>query len=330
MSSSKLRDSNSSFAINTSNNLDGVWDIEESYTRKSINTSSSKNVLFATDADKLPSSFASNELTNFINSNSNSNSIQSTSTSTLIKQTLSPLVHHRKPNNTSNLLNESQNTPNQVKMKLKTGSSTLKNYQHSSNAFVIDNNDDDYNVDAGDNRNNFLLSATTDTSNTPFKKTLSPSRTLSNHTNMLPSQVGRSNNQFESNCLPKNKTNNIASPGSTFFNALSSISSNTPVTLSSQTSMINPASTTAAIPNNSFSSNNAYGTLPKTTNSCSSGTTYGSVSAVANEFEQLIARNACNNTTTNNHTSYHTLGAYRIQYSSTNPFLNNFNSNSSE
>lgn len=328
MSSSKLRDSNSSFAISTSNNLDGVVDTKESYTRKSINTTSSKNVLFATDADKPPSSFASNELTNFMNSNS----IQPTSTSTLIKQTLSPLVHHRKPNNTSNLLNESQNTTNQVKMKLKTGSSTLKNYQHSSNAFVMDNNDDDYNIDdVGGNRNDFLLSAPPDTSNTPFKKTLSPSRSLSNHTNMLPPQVGRSNNQFESNCLPKNKANNITSPGSTFFNALSSIStSNTPVTLSSQTSMTNPASTTAAISNNSFSSNNVYGTLPKTTNSCSSGTVYGNVSAVANEFEQIIARNACNNTTTNNHTSYHTLGAYRIQYSSTNPFLNNFNSNSSE
>ncbi|XP_055307192.1 rho GTPase-activating protein 100F-like isoform X1 [Sitodiplosis mosellana] len=339
LSSSKIRDSNSSFAINTSNNLDGVADTKESYTRgKNTNTTSSKNVLFATDADKSPSSFASNELTNFINLNA----IQPTSTSTLIKQTLSPLVHHRKTNNASNILNESKNAANQLKTKLKTGSTSIKNYHLSSNTFIMDNNDDDGGSGGGihddnDDRSNFLLSASTNTSNTTIKKTLSPSKSLINHTNMLPSQVARSNNiqyQFESNCLPKNKANNIASPGSTLFNALSSISaSNAPVTLSSQTSIAIPASTTATISNNSYPSNNIYGTLPKTTNPSSSGTIYGNVTAVANEFEQLIARNACNNTITNtttNHTNYHTLGSYRIQYSSTNPFLNNFNSKSSE
>ncbi|XP_055307193.1 rho GTPase-activating protein 100F-like isoform X2 [Sitodiplosis mosellana] len=312
---------------------------ESSSTSTNSGSGSSKSAdTVKRDADKSPSSFASNELTNFINLNA----IQPTSTSTLIKQTLSPLVHHRKTNNASNILNESKNAANQLKTKLKTGSTSIKNYHLSSNTFIMDNNDDDGGSGGGihddnDDRSNFLLSASTNTSNTTIKKTLSPSKSLINHTNMLPSQVARSNNiqyQFESNCLPKNKANNIASPGSTLFNALSSISaSNAPVTLSSQTSIAIPASTTATISNNSYPSNNIYGTLPKTTNPSSSGTIYGNVTAVANEFEQLIARNACNNTITNtttNHTNYHTLGSYRIQYSSTNPFLNNFNSKSSE
>lgn len=330
LSSSKLRDSNSSFSISTSNNLDGV---AESYARgKNSNVTSSKNVLFATEAEKSPSSFSSNEqlLANFIHLNS----MVPTPTSTLIKKTLSPLVHQRNSQqNPSNLSNESTNTENQPKMKSSTGSSTLENYHLSSNSFVIGNNNDD-------SRGNFSISATIGTSNTPIKKSLSPSRSLSNHTNTLPSQIARSNNiqhQFESNYLIKSKSKNNASPGNTFFNVLSSISaSNATVTLSNQTStsMAISASTSAPISNISFSSNNIYETLPKTTNSNSSSTVYGNVSAVANEFEQLIARNACSNnlsnTSTNNHTNYHTLGSYRIQYSSTNPFLNNFNSNSSE
>lgn len=334
LSSSRLRDSNSSFSISTSNNLDGV---AESYARgKNSNVTSSKNVLFATEAEKSPSTFSTNEqlLANFIHLNSVVPTSTSTSTSTLIKKTLSPLVHQRNSQqNASNLSNESTNTENQLKMKYSTGSSTLDNYHASSNSFVIGNNDDD-------SRGNCLISTMIDTLNTPIKNPLSPSRSLSNHTNTLPSQVVRSNNiqhQFESNYLLKSKSKNNASPGNTFFNVLSSIpTSNASVTLSSQTSTNTAisASTSVAISNISFSSNNIYGTLPKTTNSNSSSTVYGNVSAVANEFEQLIARNACSNnlsnTSTNNHTNYHTLGSYRIQYSSTNPFLNNFNSNSSE
>lgn len=315
--------------------MDGVPDTKESYIRgKNSNVSSSKNVLFATDAEKSSSLFASNEhlLTNF----SHVNSIPPTSTSTLIKQTLSPLLHHRNtPQNTANMLNDSKNSANQLKMKSNNGTSSLENYHLSSNAFAIGNNDDaDHDHDDG-NRSNFLLSTSIDTSNTPIKKTLSPSRSLSNHKNTLPSQVARGNNQFqfESNFLLKNKGKNIASPGNTFFNASNSISTtNALVTLSSQTSTNTVISaSTSTIPNNSFP---IYGTLPKTTNSNSSGTVYGNVSAVANEFEQLIARNSCSNsisnTSTSNHTNYHTLGSYRIQYSSTNPFLNNFNSNSFE
>lgn len=302
---------------------------------KHSNGISTKTVLFSASVNKSPSSFILNEQ---IPTNINlSNSITSTSsTSQLIKQTLSPLVHHRNiPQNTSNLLNDSKGTVNQFNTKQNTVSSSLGNYHFSSNTFITNNNN-------SNSKTNFSLASVDDT-NTSIEKTSSPSRVLSNHTNTLPSNLGRSNNiqyQFESNYLLKNNTKSVASPGnSIFFNTLTSIPSSN--VSSSQTS-INAATTSSNVSNNSFSSNNTYSTLPKTTNSLNTSNVtssiYGNVSAVANEFEQLIARNTCGNNSINsisnpsvyNHGSYNTLGSYRVQYSSTNPFLNNFNSNSSD
>lgn len=117
-----------------------------------------------------------------------------------------------------------------------------------------------------------------------------------------------------------------------------------------QNNFTSPGNGIGAGAGNVSQTNNIYGTLPKssspfssgnggnnTTNSGSvTGTTaiYGNVSAVANEFEQIIARNASNTSAAHSNSigagNYNTLGSYRVQYSSTNPFLPSFNPQSTE
>lgn len=350
ISSSKLKESNSSFSIKSSNNL---WDSsKESYTldRTTAKTSNGigvKNVLFAPSVEKSSSSYLLNDQQHTTNLNHSNSITPSSSTSQLIKQTLSPLVHQRHNQPTSNSVSDTKNAVSPLKMKPNNVSPFVGNYQ-LSNTFIMTNNN------GNGNKNNYPLSTSMDngSNNIPIQKTASTSRSLSSHTNTntLPSHVGRSNNQyqFESNYLLKNKPKNFTSPENTsFFNALSSISSsNASVTIANQhtsTASIMAASTSAAgISNNSAPSNNIYGTLPKSinaqANSNATGAIYGNVSAVANEFEQLIARNASGNSTIGNNTSatsnnygnYNTLGSYRVQYSATNPFLNHFNPSSND
>lgn len=332
MSSSKLRDSNSSFSINGSNNLDG--NIKESYgveRGKNSNNISTKNVGFSTNVEKSLCSYMTND-----QQPANSNSIPiSISTSEFLKQKMSPLAHHRKTQeNASNQLNDTKNTANQNKTK-PNSSSTLENLYLSSNMFAASNSNDQ------DNKGHFILSTKVE-SDLIVQKTLSPSRSLSNHQSSSPSLISRSNNiqyHFEPKYLPKNNANNFTSPSNTVFNTINSIlPSNPPVTLPSQTStnITIPETITTSISNSNFSTKNIYGTLSKTTNSI--GNICGNVSAVTNEFEQLIARNACSNNSVgnvsnssiNDHNNYNTLNTYRVQYASTNPFLNNFNLNSSD
>lgn len=350
ISSSKLKESNSSFSIKSSNNL---WDSsKESYTldRTTAKTSNGigvKNVLFAPSVEKSSSSYLLNDQQHTTNLNHSNSITPSSSTSQLIKQTLSPLVHQRHNQPTSNSVSDTKNAASPLKMKPNNVSPFVGNYQ-LSNTFIMTNNN------GNGNKNNYPLSTSMDngSNNIPIQKASSTSRSLSSHTNTntLPSHVGRSNNQyqFESNYLLKNKPKNFTSPENTsFFNALSSISSsNASVTIANQhtsTASIMAASTSAAgISNNSAPSNNIYGTLPKSinaqANSNAAGAIYGNVSAVANEFEQLIARNASGNSTignntnatSNNYGNYNTLGSYRVQYSATNPFLNHFNPSSND
>lgn len=346
LSSSQLKESNSSFSIKASNNFSE--DAKESYTLDRVKTNGIgvKNVLFAPGVEKSSSSS---------NLNHSNSMTPITSTSQLIKQTLSPLVHHRPiQQTTTNVLSDSKSASSPLKMKPNSVSMSYGSYQlstsSSSNTFSMGNNT------GNGSKSNFSLSAQVNdsTSNvSPSQRTSSPSRSLSSHTNTntLPSHVGRSNNiqyQFESNYSLKNKPKNFTSPGNTtFFNALSSItSSSSNVTSANQTST--GTNIISSIGNSNISnSSNIYGTLPKsaaTSNSFggsaannSSGMSYGSVSAVANEFEQLIARNAnsnnsiggmTSNSSTNSHGNYNTLGSYRVQYSSTNPFLNHFGESS--
>lgn len=232
-------------------------------------------------------------------------------------------------------------------------SSSFGSYHQISNAVSMYNNGGSNGSSSGNTnggRNNFSLSSSMDNSlphGAPSQRTSSPSRSLNSNTNSntntntnaLPSQhVGRY--QFESNYSLKNaKPKTYASPdNATFYNALNSISvSSSPSSNVSAMTMINQTSTTG-MPLSSSSSasmSNAthiYGTLPKSS----------VVSAVASEFEQLIARNAsgnnhgssvgggmsASNVVSNNHGNYNTLGSYRVQYSATNPFLNHFGESS--
>lgn len=238
------------------------------------------------------------------------------------------------------------------------------------------------------------------TSNASMTKTISsPSRSLSTHTNTLPTNIGRTNNihyQTESNnysLKPKPKT--FTSPrvnhtmnasdlaehesdadkaltsvtrNTSFFHALNSMSATAAPTNAHYTNHLTggvgggggattngPMSNATANITNSIgtyaASNGIYGTLPKATNSLGertmsamSSSVYGNVSAVASEFEQLIARNAAaavsgasaagggggGGAAASVGPNYNTLGSYRVQYSSTNPFLPSFNPQQSD
>lgn len=335
LSSSKLIESNSGFSIKASNNLSD--DLKGSFSVDRVKTSnggSVKNVLFA-PVNQSSSSYLLSEQAepNYANSIT-----PSPSTSQLIKQTLSPLVHHRQIQQQSNSLADMKGSP--LKSKPNTVSSNFNNYQLSSNTFIMSSN-------GNGSKSNFALSTPIDTSKSPIQRTSSPSRSISSYTNTLPSHLGRSNNiqyQNESNYLHKGKPKPVTNLGNaTFYNALSSISSSSAsATVANQTTTANHATSTSSTNStNIFAANNIYGTLPKSANtlihSNAGAAIHGNVSAVANEFEQLIARNSTSNSiggisnaATNNHGNFNTLGSYRVQYSSTNPFLNHFNPSSND
>lgn len=304
------------------------------------------------------------QLSSNFNHHTNNSITPTTSTSQLIKQTLSPLVHRSIQSTTASNSISHSNAKSGDPLKMKPNSissSSFGSYHQISSAASMYNNggSNGSNGTSSTNgsKNNFSLSSSMDNALphvTPGQRTSSPSRSLSSNTNSntntntLPSQhVGRY--QFESNYSLKNaKSKNYASPGNaTFYNALNSISVSSSPSSSSNASavtMINQTSTTGVTLSSSSSpstnisnASHIYGTLPKSS----------VVSAVASEFEQLIARNAsgssnhsssigggggggvgigmsASNVVSNNHGNYNTLGSYRVQYSSTNPFLNHF------
>lgn len=320
LSNSKLRDSNCSFSKNTSNILDGEGRGSYLVERfENINNISTKNVEFVNEPINTMSSYTTNEQRSTILSHQNSIASNS-STSKLIKRTLSPLIHNQNNEKQSipNMFNDMKNITNQPKVKPNCGPSMENYYLPSNHAFVNDNNNLDGNK-------GYLISVSTDTSNTSIYKIVSPPKPLSYHINPIPPPVARVNNQFDSNFLLKTNPKKFASPEINVFNNLNSISTSVNSSSQASTVMTSP-SPLNTIADSSYSTNIIYSTLPKSTNSI--------VTAVANEFEQMIARNACSNnsgmsnTSTNIIGNHSTLSSYRVQYSSTNPFLNNFNSNS--
>lgn len=359
-----------------------------------------RSVLFAPDVEKSSSSYSINELyklnSNHLNAITTAQS-PSASTSQLIKQTLSPLTHHRTIQQTSAVTStataaatsnnsiDSNCSVSPLKLKQNNHSSiSMSNYPafKSNTNFIMSNSSANINnstisnyTSSNNGSNNggskTNISSLSNDNNASYKSS-SPSR-LSNHTNTLPSNIARSNNilyQSESGYSLKTqqpKTNHFTSPGNNGFsnifsnsvsntNPLSTLSTSTQSTIAthnSQSQSVTIASTASAATisaNSSFSSSNIYGTLPKTSSPFNNGggngssglnatgSICGNVSAVANEFEQLIARNASNNiinSSSNNGSgsissygsagNYNTLGSYRVQYSSTNPFLPSFN-----
>lgn len=248
----------------------------------------SRSVLFAPDVSNSSSSYSISEQLK-VNQNHIGNP-SATPTSQLIKQTLSPLTHHRNIQSACNPLDTNGLTS--LKNQTNNGS-TLGTYQFPSSSLTLNSSKTNQSTLVNENSSSIHKS--------------SPSRTLSNHTNTLPSSIARNMlYQSESSYSLKNQPNSFASPGNSITSA-------------------------SVVPQ----TNNIYGTLPKTSSPFSGNSTanvYGNVSAVANEFEQLIARNATGTgqLNTTGAGNYNTLGSYRVQYSSTNPFLPSFNPHSAE
>lgn len=146
------------------------------------------------------------------------------------------------------------------------------------------------------------------------------SRLSDTHINTLPSNIGRDSIQYksDSNYIVQTKPKSIGNG-------------------SGKDSLLN-ATTINSTTSNQIWTNSHLKEFDKyddhdVTNSLNSKSTnsnvgnYGSVSAVANEFEKIIARGTGNTTFSNlsqGPSNYSTMNSYRIQYSSTNPFLPNF------
>lgn len=153
----------------------------------------------------------------------------------------------------------------------------------------------------------------------------SHTRLSDTHTNTLPSNIGRDSNQYkiDSNYIVQTKPNSIgkSSGKDSLLN-----------TFSIGSTAINSTTSNQTWTNSQFKEFDKYDDhdVTNSLNSKSSNSNaniYGSVSAVANEFEKIIARGTGNKTFTNlsqGSNNYNTMNSYRIQYSSTNPFLPNF------
>lgn len=324
LSNTKLKESESNYSIKNSSSSYATTNENHkstfSYERANKTSNGPKSVIFAPDVGIAPlSSSSSYSISEQLKINSSAGlNPSTTSTSQLIKQTLSPLTQHRNmqpkplsPNTSSADLTNSSSSSSPLKIQ-QNHTSALGSYQFSSSS---------------------LNTTNTSSSKPPPASSIhksSPSRTLgNNHTSTLPSSIARNMlYQSESSYSIKNQQpNNFTSPGNGIGGT--------------------------GVGNVSSQANNIYGTLPKSsspfsgnggivnsgTNSISAAGTaaiYGNVSAVANEFEQIIARNASNVNATAIHSNsigagnYNTLGSYRVQYSSTNPFLPSFNPHSTE
>lgn len=333
LSNTKLKESESNYSIKTSSyapneNHKSTF----SYERGANKTSNGpKSVIFAPDVGTaLLSSSSSYSISEQLKINPTVGlNPSTTSTSQLIKQTLSPLTQHRNfqpkqssPNPTSAA--DLTNSP----LKIQTNHTpALGAYQFTSSSLNTTNTNSSKPPPHHHHQSSALNDNNTITSS--IHKS-SPSRTLgnNNHTSTLPSNIARNMlYQSESSYSLKNQQqNNFTSPG----NAIGA----------------------GAGVGNVSQANNIYGTLPKSSspfsgngggggnsNSNSSTNTntaaiYGNVSSVANEFEQIIARNASNASAAHSNAigagNYNTLGSYRVQYSSTNPFLPSFNPHSTE
>lgn len=241
----------------------------------------------------------------------------------------------------------------------------MGNYQLSSNNFInsissiSSNNNGKTNSssinDPSATSNSFIHNSARSSSSSSSLSS-SPPKILDMQTNTLPSSKGRSNNilyQTESNYSLKTKQKPFTtSPANNSpFNSFNSISATSATNSLSTTNQIltngggsgtnsylignkNALNLHSKTPNN-YDSYDVTSSIIKSTNSNASGggsgngdggSIHGNVSAVKNEFEQIIARNAGGATTASYGAgNYNTIGSYRVQYSSTNPFLPSFN-----
>lgn len=337
LSNGRIRESTSNYSIkqeNTNSTIKEARDFFNSLERSNKLTNNiynSRNVLFASDAigdgsSRSASSYSLHEIKspkspNPMSSLTSSATSATISTSQLIKQTLSPLAQHRNISQ-SNLDTNLTTTNNKNQMNNSISSSTLGTYQFPSSSLNLKN------ITSLSSNENHLSSPlptrkpTIATSSASALLSSSPSRSISN-TNTLPSSVARNMlYQSDSNYSLKNQQQlNYASPGNNGIGGTSSAHAQT---------------------------NNIYGTLPKNSSPFSGTSSYSSSlysnnitsTSTDNEFDKLIARyqtvtsttaaNTGSGTINNSYSTgnYNTLGSYRVQYSSTNPFLPSFNPNS--
>lgn len=295
--------------------------INNSYGPISSSILPSRSVLFSSD---LGTSMSSHSIKDQLKS-SQQHQTSNLSTSSAIKQTLSPLSQHRNAAAaTAASLHQSSGGPSEPNNVLKnqtSSSSSLGTYQFPSSSINLKN--------ASSSLNNENYSS----SPSSIRKSMSPSRSISN-TNTLPSSVARNMlYQSESSYSLKSSTQNPTAPTNhlhsitTNFTSPGNHLSSTPASASSSSHHHNMSSQQQS------SSMNLYGTLPKTTAYSLQHTTSGSISGGGgsvgggNEFEMMSGgsgRNGSSAITVSNG-GYNTLGSYRVQYSSTNPFLPSFN-----
>lgn len=293
LSNGRFKESSSSYSIKLDNGTKDARDCNTIERSKFSNNFGSRSVLFAPDFGSSSSSYS---LSEHMKTNTNGSPLSSRSGPLTNRTANQPSLIEEPSNNTS--------TSQLIKQTL----SPLAQHRNISQSNL------DTNFTTKNQTNNSSLgtyqfpssslniknvSSTLNENHSPLRKSSSPSRSISN-TNTLPSSVARNMlYQSDSSYSLKNQQTNFTSPG-----------------------------------NGGPQTNNIYGTLPKNSTSpfgTTASSLYGNVaSATGNEFDKLIARhqNMSSGTTTNNSTgNYNTLGSYRVQYSSTNPFLPSFNPN---
>lgn len=320
LSNGKIKESISNYSIKQEHSAKEGRDWYTLDRNRSGNTiTSARSVLFASDAT---SSLSSYSLSDKAKSPSLSHS---PSTSQLIKQTLSPLAQHRNISQ-SNLNSSSLSLSSSSAIGAAAAAASTKNQTNSFASYQFPS--------SNLNLKNHSSTLKENHSPLPIRKTSSPSRSLSN-TSTLPSSVARNIlYQSDSNYSVKNQqaTTNFTSSGNNGMG----ISGGNGIGAVGNTIVSSPSPL-----------NNIYGTLPKNlttayisgaisgngiaTSSLYGNTTTSAVTSGGNEFDKLIARYSGTGGTNNiGAGNYNTIGSYKVQYSSTNPFLPSFNPNSNE
>lgn len=320
MSNVKLKESESNYSVRNSN----LSEHNSSTLDRTKTSNGTRSVLFAADLKSSSRSPSSQSIVDQLKSSqsnhyTNTSMSNSTSTSQLIKQTLSPLSQYR---NTSQHSSSDSNDAN-----------GKQNNGRTSYQFQLSGGTNRSKIRA--NHNDEITTVRSDKLSSPSRSKLSDSLTST-----LASSVARNlSYQPESNYSMKSQSNSVTSSSSvgTAYTKNNSIYATLPKTMPNSFAGIDGI--------DGILNSIAYAANPENggaLNHHTNGTVFGSVSAVKNEFEQIIARNANNQSNFNHATSsvtahnsigagnYNTIGSYRVQYASTNPFLQSFEPHSND
>lgn len=307
-------------------------------------TFGSRSVLFAPNVTSSSSSYSISE--HLKSNNQNGNTTNVPTTSQLIKQTLSPLSQHRiissspSPSSASYSFLDSSFSSSLVKNP--SNSASLGTYQFPSSSLTLSKDKD--NKSANDNNKS------SSSSSSPSRTIANNNNISSNNTNTLPSSIVRNLYQSESSYSLRNQETNFTSPGNSInWNSQNSNIYGTLPKSSSPFSSIGSMSTATNLTGNVASVKNEFEQLIARNQALSaSQSTLGS-SGISSSGTGSSGLNTSSSSTSDNYSSntsasgmenttkgglsygnYNTIGSYRLQYSSTNPFLPSFNPNSTE